>query len=64
VSSKLKGQNEPIQPNQAMVMFMAADGSGRKDWSSVVKVRKGGKGKWELVRHHCRGLSAGGLMGL
>lgn len=45
--------DQGIQPHQAMVLFEPVDPEERKeggrDYSAVVKVRKGGKGKWELV---------------
>lgn len=49
--------NEPVQPEQAMILWQPVDPRERaqpgRDHLSVVKVRKGGKARWELVRPPC-----------
>jgi hypothetical protein len=46
-----------IQPHQAMISWEPVDAEEKldrgRDHMSVVKVRKGGKGKWELVSRKC-----------
>lgn len=53
LSFSVTQNGEGFQPHQAMVQFLPVAESERTrghDYLAVVKVRKGGKARWEVVR--------------